>query len=144
MNKAETPRWIQDKHFNEVLFCEDFLAAYPMVCVSGSFFTVDGRITDEESIRKQIYEMLRPHFSCGLAKRASGLLEMLKLEAYAPDLPLHEDRIHVSNGTLFLSGAFRPEKEFCRNRLPVKFDPNAPQPVHWLRFCRSCWRRRKF
>ena len=134
MNKAETPRWIQDKHFNEVLFCEDFLAAYPMVCVSGSFFTVDGRITDEESIRKQIYEMLRPHFSCGLAKRASGLLEMLKLEAYAPDLPLHEDRIHVSNGTLFLSGAFRPEKEFCRNRLPVKFDPNAPQPVHWLRF----------
>ena len=82
MNKAETPRWIQDKHFNEVLFCEDFLAAYPMVCVSGSFFTVDGRITDEESIRKQIYEMLRPHFSCGLAKRASGLLEMLKLEAY--------------------------------------------------------------
>lgn len=56
MNKAETPRWIQDKHFNEVLFCEDFLAAYPMVCVSGSFFTVDGRITDEESIRKQIYE----------------------------------------------------------------------------------------
>ena len=51
MNKAETPRWIQDKHFNEVLFCEDFLAAYPMVCVSGSFFTVDGRITAEESIR---------------------------------------------------------------------------------------------
>ena len=78
--------------------------------------------------------MLRPHFSCGLAKRASGLLEMLKLEAYAPDLPLHEDRIHVSNGTLFLSGEFRPEKEFCRNRLPVRFNPNAPQPVHWLHF----------
>lgn len=134
MERNEPPRWMQDKHFNEVLFCEDFLAAYPMVCVSGSFFTADGRITDEESIRKQIYEMLRPHFSCGLAKRASGLLEMLKLEAYAPDLPLHEDRIHVANGTLFLSGEFRPEKEFCRNRLPVKFDPNAPQPVHWLRF----------
>ena len=134
MERNEPPRWMQDKHFNEVLFCEDFLAAYPMVCVSGSFFTVDGRITDDESIRKQIYEMLRPHFSCGLAKRASGLLEMLKLEAYAPDLPLHEDRIHVANGTLFLSGEFRPEKEFCRNRLPVRFDPNAPQPVHWLHF----------
>ena len=134
MERNEPPRWMQDKHFNEVLFCEDFLAAYPMVCVSGGFFTADGRITDEESIRKQIYEMLRPHFSCGLAKRASGLLEMLKLEAYAPDLPLHEDRIHVANGTLFLSGEFRPEKEFCRNRLPVRFNPNAPQPVHWLHF----------
>lgn len=59
---------------------------------------------------------------------------MLKLEAYAPDLPLHEDRIHVANGTLFLSGEFCPEKEFCRNRLPVRFNPNAPQPVTWLRF----------
>ena len=134
MNKVETPRWMQDKHFNEVLFCEDFLAVHPMVCVSGSFFTADGRITDEESIRKQIYEMLRPHFSCGLAKRATGLVEMLKLEAYAPDLPLHEDRIHVADGTLFLSGEFCPEKEFCRNRLPVRFNPNAPQPVTWLRF----------
>ena len=47
MNEAETPRWMQDKHFNEVLFCEDFLVAHPMVCVSGSFFTVDGRVTDE-------------------------------------------------------------------------------------------------
>lgn len=73
MNKVETPRWMQDKHFNEVLFCEDFLAVHPMVCVSGSFFTADGRITDEESIRKQIYEMLRPHFSCGLAKRPLAL-----------------------------------------------------------------------
>lgn len=134
MDKAETPRWMQDKHFNEVLFCEDFLTAHPMVCVSGSFFTVDGRITDEESIRKQIYEMLRPHFTSGLAKRASGLLEMLRLEAYVPDLPLHEDRIHVANGTLFLCGEFRPEKEFCRNRLPVRFNPNAPQPVTWLHF----------
>lgn len=73
MNKVETPRWMQDKHFNEVLFCEDFLSAHPMVCVGGSFFTADGRITDEESIRKQIYEMLRPHFSCGLAKRPLAL-----------------------------------------------------------------------
>ena len=45
---------------------------------------------------------------------------MLKLEAYAPNLPVHEDRLHVSNGTLFLNGVFTEEKEFCRNRLPVK------------------------
>lgn len=43
MERNEPPRWMQDKHFNEVLFCEDFLAAYPMVCVSGGFFTADGR-----------------------------------------------------------------------------------------------------
>ena len=54
MERNEPPRWIQDKHFNEVLFCEDFLSAHPMVCVDGSFFTVEGRVADEEGIRKQI------------------------------------------------------------------------------------------
>ena len=55
MERNEPPRWMQDKHFNEVLFCEDFLSAHPMVCVGGSFFTLEGRVADEESIRKQIY-----------------------------------------------------------------------------------------
>ena len=134
MERNEPPRWIQDKHFNEVLFCEDFLSAHPMVCVDGSFFTVEGRVADEEGIRKQIYEMLRPHITSGTARRASTLLETLRLEAYTPELPIQEDRIHTANGTLFLSGAFCTEKEFCRNRLPVSYDPNAPQPETWLRF----------
>ena len=134
MEQNEPPRWIQDKHFNEVLFCEDFLSAHPMVCVDGSFFTVEGRVADEEGIRKQIYEMLRPHFTSGTARRATTLLETLRLEAYTPELPIQEDRIHVANGTLFLSGAFCTEKEFCRNRLPIRYDPSAPQPVTWLRF----------
>ena len=73
MDRNEPPRWMQDKHFNEVLFCEDFLAEYPMVCVGGSFFTVEGRVADEEGIRKQIYEMLRPHFTSGTARRATTL-----------------------------------------------------------------------
>ena len=134
MERNEPPRWLQDKHFNEVLFCEDFLAAHPMVCVGGSFFTVGGRVADEERIRKQIYEMLRPHFTSGTARRATSLLETLRLEAYTPELPIQEDRIHVANGTLFLNGEFRVEKEFCRNRLPIRYDPSAPQPVTWLRF----------
>ena len=113
-----------------------------MVCVDGSFFTVEGRVTDEEGIRKQIYEMLRPHFTSGTVRRATSLLETLRLEAYTPELPIQENRIHVANGTLFLSGAFCTEKEFCRNRLPIRYDPSAPQPVTWLRFCLTCWNRR--
>ena len=131
---TEGPFWYDGKFLNEVGFCEDFLQKYPMVCVSGSFFTKEGRVADEEGIRKQIYEMLRPYLNCGLAKRTSNLLEMLRLEAYAPNLPIHEDRLHVANGTLFLSGEFTEQKDFCRNRLPVKYDPEAPQPVTWLHF----------
>ena len=131
---GELPFWYDGKSVNEVGFCEEFLQQHPMVRVGGSFFTKDGRITDEESVRKEIYEMLRPYLNCGLAKRASGLLEMVKLEAYVPNLPIHEDRLHVANGTLFLNGEFTEHKEFCRNRLPVKYNPDAPQPYAWLHF----------
>ena len=131
---SERPFWYDGKFVNEVGFCEDFLQKHPMVRVGGGFFTKEGRISDEESVRKEIYEMLRPYLNCGLAKRASGLLEMLKLEAYVPNLPVHEDRLHVANGTLFLNGEFTERKEFCRNRLPVNYKANAPQPITWLHF----------
>ena len=58
----------------------------------------------------------------------------MRMECYSPDLPLHHDRIHVKNGTLFLDGHFTPDKDYCRNRLPVTYNPNAPKPEKWLRF----------
>ena len=45
---GELPFWYDGKSVNEVGFCEEFLQQHPMVCVGGSFFTKDGRITDEE------------------------------------------------------------------------------------------------
>ncbi len=128
------PSWCGGKRLNEIAFCEAFLKAHPMVYVDGNFFTKEGRITNNDSIRKAIHEMLRPYYTSGSARRANNLLELLKIEAYAEDLPLQEDRLHVANGTLFFSGTFSTEKEFCRNRLPVVYNPNAPSPETWLRF----------
>ena len=51
------------------------------------------------------------------------------------DFPPVTDRIALANGTLYLDGTFQEGKpEIVRNRLPVKYDPKAAQPVHWLRF----------
>lgn len=144
MERNEPPRWIQDKHFNEVLFCEDFLSAHPMVCVDGSFFTVEGRVADEEGIRKQIYEMLRPHFTSGTARRATGLLETLRLEAYTPELPIQEDRIHVANGTLFLNGEFRAEKNSAATGSQSDMTRARRSRRHGCGFCPTCWKRRTF
>ncbi|HIS45417.1 MAG TPA: DNA primase, partial [Candidatus Scatomorpha merdigallinarum] len=131
---AEFPEWYDGKHVNEVKFCEEFLREHPMKSVNGTFFTVEGRVTDEDRLRRDIYELLKPYFSAGLGKRVNNLLEALRLEAYAPDLPIQRDRIHVANGTLFLDGRFISEREFCRNRLPVAYNANAKPPATWLRF----------
>ena len=131
---AEFPEWYDGKHVNEVKFCEEFLREHPMKSVNGTFFTVEGRITGEDSLWREIYEMLKPYFSTALGKRVNNLLEALRLEAYAPDLPIQRDRIHVANGTLFLDGTFSSEHEFCRNRLPVAYNENAKLPETWLHF----------
>lgn len=144
MERNEPPRWIQDKHLNEVLFCEDFLSAHPMVCVDGSFFTVEGRVADEEGIRKQIYEMLRPHFTSGTARRATTLLETLRLEAYTQELPIQEDRIHVANGTLFLNGEFRAKKNSAATASPSDMTQARRSRRRGCGFCPTCWNWRTF
>ena len=59
----------------------------------------------------------------------------MKLAALVEDFPPEPDRIHLSNGTLFLDGRFVEGKpEIVRNRFPVAYNPNAPKPVLWLKF----------
>lgn len=129
------PIWLDDKKkIDDRAFCDEFLEEYPMLCINNQFFTVDGLVPDENSIRKKIYDKLRPYFQTGLPKRVAGLMDSLRIECYSPPLPVQPDRIHVSNGTYFLDGSFTPDKEFCLNRLPVSYNPDVAEPVKWLAF----------
>lgn len=128
------PDWFDGKNVNEVLFCQHFLKQHPMKNVNGTFFTVNGRIKDDNMLKRQIYEEIRPYLTSGIFKMVNTLLDVLRMVGLSPEFPIHRDRIHVANGTLFLDGRFSPEKDYCRNRLPVSYCPDAPQPVTWLRF----------
>ncbi|MBQ9686815.1 MAG: DNA primase [Oscillospiraceae bacterium] len=135
MNETmELPEWFDGKKVNEILFSQEFLEEHPMVCVKGTFFTVEKRITDERELKKLIYDKLKGTVSSGVAKKLDSILEVLRSEAYVEDLPLQTDRIHVANGTLFLDGRYTEEKDYCRNRLTVAYSPDAPEPVRWLSF----------
>ena len=128
------PAWYDGKAINETMFCEEFLAQYPMVSVNDTFFTKNGRVTDENQLKKLIYDQIKPYVTGGIARKITGILDVLRVECYSLGLPLYQDRIHVANGTLYLDGRFLDQKDFCRNRLPVAYTPNAPQPVKWLHF----------
>jgi len=128
------PVWLDGRKINEVLFCEEFLRKHPMIYINDTFFTVDGRVTDENYLKKQIHDYVRPYVTSGIAKRAVNLLDALRVECWTPPLPVYLDRIHLANGTLFLDGTFKEEKDFCINRLPVRYNPKALQPEKWLHF----------
>ena len=135
MGNNFTPAWIKKGFFNESLFCDDFLSTHQLLYSNGAFFTPEGRVTDTMNLRCEIFDMLRDHIGANIAKRVSNVVDVLKLAAQVEDFPPVTDRIALANGTLYLDGTFQQGKpEIVRNRLPVKYDPKAAQPVHWLRF----------
>ena len=132
--ETKTPAWLEGKRINEIAFCDAFLARHPMKCIGGQLFDIDGRIGNEDRIRREILDDIAPYLTSGVAKRTTQLLDAIRLRCYAPVPPVQTDRIHFQNGTYFLDDGFRPVKEFCLNRLPVNYDPDAPAPARWLRF----------
>ncbi len=132
------PLWFSGKTIYEEEFCKDFVSVYPMKVVNGTFFTVEGRIDNEALLEKAIFDAISPYIITNIGKRTRSLIETLRLYCAVSDFPKHTDRIHVANGTFFIPAPgqelFRPEKEICRNRLPVCYNPEAPEPVVWKKF----------
>lgn len=141
-SSIEYPAWFDGKRINEGIFCTEFLRDYPMLSVNGTFFTVNGRVRDENRLKKVIYDRIKQYITSGVAKKVTNLLDVMRMECCTAKLSLYQDRIHVANVTYFLDGTFTTDKDFCRNRLPVAYNPDAPQPEKWLLFCLSFWCRR--
>ena len=133
---SNDPVWLEEGHrINEAVFCETFMSMHKIVFCNGFFFTEYGRVTDEMPLRSMIYEELRDHASNNVARKVGNILDLLKLSAQVDDFPPVTNCIHLANGTLYLNGNFQEGKpEVVRNRLPVRYDPAAAQPAHWLRF----------
>ena len=81
------PEWFDGKHLNEVLFCSEFLRDHPMKSINGAFFTTEGRITDENKLRKEVYDRIKPYFTQGITKRVTALIDTMRMECYSPDSP---------------------------------------------------------
>lgn len=88
-----------------------------------SFFTPEGRMTDEAPLKTEIYQIIEPYASTSVPKKISNIIELLKITAHIDDFPPQTDRIHVANGTLFLDGSFSAAKnEIVRSRFPVAYE----------------------
>ena len=133
MESDSLVNWFDEGQINEIAFCEYFLKRIPLKCINGKFFGYDGMITDSE-VEKEIYQMIKSVVTKSVSKKVKQLLEVLRLEAHSEELPIQMDRVHVKNGTYFLDGRFSSDKEFCLNRLPVKYENRISKPEKWLHF----------
>ena len=132
---APCPWFLDEKgKVNELEFCAYFIERHPMKCMNGRFFTVDGAVEDENTLRKEIFELIAPYVSSGLPARVEKLLDTLRLAVYSNSVRTQSDRIHLKNGTLFLDGTFTCDKEYCLNRLPISYEERPLPPRRWMAF----------
>ena len=134
LSTVQIPAWMDGKSINETIFSTEFLKSHPMKSVGGRFYTTEGQIHDEISLRKEIFNLIKAYVSTGLAKKVTNLLEVIRMECSIEDFPLETDRIHVANGTFYLNGELSEERQFCRNRFPVAANICAGSPTRFLEF----------
>ena len=127
------PVWFDGKSINEALFCEEFLQTHKIIFTNGAFFTPEGRVTDELPLRGEIFEELKCCAVSNIPRKISNIVELMKLAALVEDFPPEPDRIHLSNGTLFLDGTFAEGKpKIVRTR---SLWPTTPMPRNLFSGC---------
>lgn len=134
MYDMDLPKWLINGRVDESLFCQCFLMTHDLICVGGTFFTPEGRVGDEGTLRKEIYDTLKGYVFTGLGRKVDSILDTLRLECWRRELPYQNAVIHVANGTYHLQKGFSENKFYCRYRLPVSYRPNCPGPSLWLQF----------
>lgn len=134
IQSADTPSWYAGNKLNESEFVKEYLKGKDIRCIFGKLFDMEGEI-ETESFKKEIYGLIKPYITTGLAKKTDSLLAAIKIETMQNDLPIVEDRIDFHNGTFYAKkGEFTDEKEFAINRLPVDYNENASSPNRWFRY----------
>lgn len=135
LNNANAPAWFDGSNINEAAFCDDFLHTHKIIFANNTFFTPEGRITDDLPLRGEIFDRLKLYAINNVPRKVKNILEVMKLAAYVEDFPPEADKIHLANGTLYMDGTFTPEKsEIVRMCLPIEYNPDAHEAVIWLSF----------
>lgn len=137
------PVWFDGKNINEALFCDEFLQTHKILFTNGAFFTPEGRVTDELPLRGEIFEELKCCAVSNIPRKISNIVELMKLAALVEDFPPKADRIHLSNGTLFLDGnLWRENLKSSATGSPWPTTPTPRNPSSGCNFWTACSIRR--
>lgn len=69
------PDWYNGKKIDEVQFGRAFLDQWPLKCVNGTLYTLDGPVEDESEIKQRILENIEEYVTSGLSKKVTNILE---------------------------------------------------------------------
>ena len=131
------------RKLNEQMYITDFIERKQVRCINNKLYSVDGAIEDGKA-RQLIIRDILPYVKTNHGDKADKLLRSIKALCYTEPPKPDTKRLHFANGTLSkdkdgLFTVFSEEKDFCLNRFPVKYDPNAPKPERFLRYLQDVY-----
>ena len=103
------PPWYDGQSINEAAFCREFLALHNLLYTENSFFTPEGRMTDEAPLKTEIYQIIEPYASTSVPKKISNIIELLRITVHIDDFFPLDARIFVpSTANDFFGSFFAP------------------------------------
>lgn len=137
--QMEPPSWLMGNgKVDEIDFCQQLMHRHNLAYLDGAFFTTEGRITDDNQVKRWILDQLGVHVRSGIGGKTESIYSSLKLlcarSTLGGTLVDSMMELHVANGTFRLDEGFSEMKYVTRYRLPVRYIPTAPEPKRWLSF----------
>lgn len=137
-----SPQWSYEsgdsRKLNEQLYITEFIKTYNVKCINNKLYSVDGAIEDGRA-RQIIIQEILPYVKTNHGDKADKLLKGIKALCYTEPPEPSIEKLHFKNGTLSkdengLFTVFSEEKEFCLNRFPINYNPDAKDPERYKKY----------
>lgn len=134
---CEPVQWLDHNNkIDEPAFCEWFTARYKLIHMNGLFYDLHGEVKFA-TIEADVFAIISPYVTSGIAKKIKSLTEALKIYCHAEPLKPETRRIHVNNGYIEVDDnagyapVFVDKVVYCRNRLNVNYNPDIWNGVYY-------------
>ena len=92
---VEGPAWADGKIINEAIFCEEFLSKHKILFSGGSFFTTEGRVVDETSLKRMVFDDLKICAVANVPQKISNMVHIRQLRTKIEDDP--QNPVYIKN-----------------------------------------------
>lgn len=124
----------EEGKLSDKLLAEKYIRECNLYSANRRLYDLDGEI-DVGFYRRDIANIVSIFQPNKINSRANDILELIITLSHTSDVKVNKNEIPVKNGTLFVNGSefsFSEEKRPSLYRLCCDYDPNAPEPKHFL------------
>lgn len=134
--EVKKPDWYDGRSIHEPGLLNYIRSAHFIRCVNGRFYDEHEQPMEDPFLRQWIVDVLsQAGITVGLTRKSRDILELMRIQWYYDPPKPRELEVCVKNGILNVSTLELDTRPcFCLNRLPVEYDPNAPEPRQFLGF----------